>query len=61
MQMNGGHSLQILGWMLFILCAACYIADNVRNGDWLSLTGSVLFLAACVVFVVPLIVKRYPK
>ena len=37
------------------------IAANIRSGDWLSLAGSVLFLAACVVFVVPQILTLHKK
>ncbi|MBI9084909.1 MAG: hypothetical protein JEZ11_15050 [Desulfobacterales bacterium] len=48
----------ITGWILFISCAVCYIVANIRSGDWLSLTGSVIFLLACVMFVIPLIGKN---
>ena len=52
---DGGF--QILGWGLFLACAVCYIAANIRSGDWLSLTGSVLFLVACGAFLIPLMGK----
>lgn len=57
METPNAFSLQLLGWILFILCALIYIAANIRSGDWLSLAGSVLFLAACVVFAVPMLLK----
>ena len=41
------------GWILFLLCAVVYTAVGVRNGDLLMTTGSVLFLAACLLFLVP--------
>jgi hypothetical protein len=52
---------QILGWILFLLCAVFYFASSLRSEDILSLIGSVIFLFACVVFIVPLTVKRKRK
>lgn len=40
-----------VGWVLFTMCSLAYIIANVRARDWLSLVGSVLFLLACVVFI----------
>lgn len=56
-QPTKARSLQILGWLLFIACALCYIAANIRSGDWLSLWGSLLFLLACLVFMAQLLPK----
>lgn len=41
------------GWILFLLCAVVYVAVGVRNGDLLMTGGSVIFLTACVLFLVP--------
>lgn len=41
-----------IGWILFICCAVLYGVANLRAGDWFSLAGSILFLAACVLFLV---------
>jgi hypothetical protein len=49
---------QIAGWVLFMACALCYIVANIRSGDWLSLAGSAIFLLACLVFMVPLVIKK---
>ena len=43
------------GWVLFLVCALFFIASSLRNGDILMLFASVVFLAACLVFIVPLI------
>ncbi len=55
------HAFQLLGWVLFVACAGCYIAANIRSGDRLSLAGSILFLLACMVFLAPLIVNPPKK
>ena len=46
---------QLAGWLLFILCALCYMASSWRNQDTLAFMGSILFLLACVVFLLPLV------
>jgi len=47
--------LQLWGRILFVLCALLFIASSIRNQDRLSLTASLLFLAACAFFIIPLI------
>jgi hypothetical protein len=49
---------QLWGWILFLVCAGFFIASSIRSGDMLSLIGSVIFLVACVVFIIPLVVRR---
>jgi hypothetical protein len=46
---------QITGWLLFILCAMCFIASSLKTHDTLIFIGSVIFLLACIVFLIPLI------
>lgn len=41
---------QMVGWLLFVGCALFYGIANVRARDWLSLVGTILFVAACLVF-----------
>ena len=48
---------QLTGWILFILCSGFFIASSLNNGDPLALIASLIFLAACVIFVIPLIEK----
>jgi len=45
---------QLFGWILFIVCAIFFIASSLKNGDILTFIGSVIFLIACVVFLIPL-------
>lgn len=46
------------GWVLFVICAFFFIASAVASGDMLYLVGSIIFLAACVVFIIPLVTGR---
>ncbi len=46
---------QLFGWILFIVCAIFFIASSLKNGDTLTFIGSLIFLIACIVFLIPLI------
>ena len=45
----------LAGWLLFVLCAVFYLASSLKNHDPLAIIGSVLFLVACLVFMVPIV------
>jgi len=45
----------IVGWILFILCAIFFLASSLKNHDTLTFIGSVIFLIACIVFLIPLV------
>ncbi len=45
--------LDLWGWILFLLCALLFGAAGLRDGDVLMTVGSVFFLVACVLFLVP--------
>lgn len=47
--------LQLLGWLIFIASALAFTTSSLKNGDRLGLVGSLLFLLACFVFLVPLL------
>lgn len=42
------------GWLVFVVSAVFFIAASWRAGDWLALGGSIAFLIACFVFMIPL-------
>ena len=46
------------GWVLFLVCAGFFIASSIESNDILGLIGSIIFLIACVVFIVPLVIKK---
>ncbi len=41
------------GWLLFLVCALLFIAAGLRDGDVLITVASLVFLVACVLFLVP--------
>ena len=45
------------GWILFLVCAGFFIASNIEVGNPLGLTGSIIFLVACVAFIIPLVIR----
>ena len=49
---------QLWGWALFILSASFFVAASIRVGDVLSLLGSLFFLFACFLFLIPLVMRR---
>jgi hypothetical protein len=49
--------IQLWGWVLFIASASFFTASSLRAGDLLSLLGSLLFLGACLVSAVPLVLR----
>jgi len=50
-----GIKYQIVGWILFIICAIFFIASSLKNHDILTFIGSIIFLIACIVFFIPLV------
>ena len=46
---------QLAGWILFVICAIFFIASGLKNHDFLAFIGGVIFLIACIVFLVPLV------
>ena len=55
---NREKGFHLWGWILFVVCAAFFIASSINNDDLMSLAGSIIFLVACVVFIIPLILLR---
>lgn len=47
------NRLQNTGWWLFILCAVLYIVSSIESGSVTGLLGSIIFLIACVLFIIP--------
>ncbi len=45
----------IWGWLLFVVCALFFMAAAWRNRDLLTFLGSLIFLVACLFFLLPLL------
>jgi hypothetical protein len=50
--------MDLLGWLVFLVSALFFLLSGVRNGDVMAITGSALFLFACVLFILPLLRER---
>lgn len=53
------RTFQLWGWALFMISALFFIIASVRSGDWLGLLGSLFFLVANIVFVIPVWKQRW--
>ena len=53
--------LTLTGWLLFTVSAVFFTWAAVRAGDWVSICASLLFLVACLVFLVPVWRLRPPR
>ena len=61
MSVNNGKRearFHLWGWLLFVVCAGFFIASSIESNDTLGLVGSIIFLIACVVFIVPFAMKK---
>ncbi len=54
---GGEIKFHIWGWILFVICAVFYMASSIESRSMLSLAGSIVFLVACIVFMIPLVKK----
>jgi hypothetical protein len=54
---NRERKFHLGGWILFLVCAGFFIASSIDQNSILGLIGSIIFLVACVVFIIPLMIK----
>ncbi len=50
------HRFELIGWAIFVLSAICFIVSSVGN-PW-AMAGSLLFLFACILFLIPYFARR---
>ena len=55
---NREVKFHLWGWILFLVCAVFFIASSIVSNNVLSLVGSIVFLIACVVFIVPIVIGK---
>ena len=48
-------TFELAGWVVFLLCAICFIITSA--GSFWGMTGSLLFLLGCLLFLIPYFVK----
>ena len=49
---------QLIGLLGFILSGFCFIAAGIKFGDPFTVTGSVIWVASCVIWIIPLLKSR---
>ena len=54
----GEVKYHLAGWILFILCALLFILSALKSGDLILTLASMIFLAACVLFLIPILHRR---
>lgn len=52
------NSFQVVGLVGFIGSGMIFSASGIRHEDWLTLFGSLLWIAACLIWLVPLVRNR---
>ena len=52
------RTYQLWGWILFLVCAIFFIISAIQNHDIPYLIGSIVFFLACVLFLIPFLVKE---
>lgn len=57
-ELKNDRLFHLIGWVLFLLCALCFLVVSLRERDGLSFLASLLFLGGCVMFIIPLIRRR---
>lgn len=50
------RQIDFLGWILFLLSAASFVVASL--GNFWAMAGSLLFLVACLVFIIPFFRKE---
>jgi uncharacterized membrane protein len=51
----------LIGWLFLTASAVFFTWSAARAGDWISVIASLLFLIACLVFLVPVWRLRPPR
>ena len=46
-------TINLIGWIPFVFSAMGFITSSLRSGDTAGLIGAVLFLVACLLFLIP--------
>ena len=54
-EQSGEVKYHLAGWILFILCALLFILSALQNGDLILTLASLVFLVACILFLIPIL------
>jgi hypothetical protein len=54
---NKEAPFHLVGWILFLACAFLFLYVAVRDSDVILALASLVFLAGCIAFLIPLLMK----
>ena len=54
---NKDAPFHLAGWILFLVCAFLFLYVAVRDSDVILALASLVFLAGCIAFLIPLLSK----
>ncbi len=46
--------MEFYGWISFIFCAILYLISGIKNKDYISILGTILFFFGCIFFIITL-------
>ncbi|MBK8398823.1 MAG: hypothetical protein IPL26_26695 [Leptospiraceae bacterium] len=49
------RKLQIIGLLGFIVSGITFMVSSIKNGDYWALSGSILWIISCIVWIIPLL------
>ena len=52
------RKFQIVGLLGFIASGCTFITIGIQSEDWLTILGSGLWIASCIVWLIPLVWRR---
>ncbi len=58
MRITNEKLFEATGWGIFVASALLYTWSGLRAGDVLATLASLLFLAACFVFLTPMVIRQ---
>ena len=60
-EMTRSDKYGLIGWILFVTCAVLYLEAAIEWASLTSIIGSLVFLLACLVFMVPMLwIEKQP-
>jgi cell division protein FtsW (lipid II flippase) len=49
---NNDEKRELVGWLLFLVCGVFFLISSIRYKDFYSLAGTIIFMIACLIFMV---------
>jgi uncharacterized membrane protein YhhN len=53
--------LELAGLICFIISGGVFIEVGIRSEDYLTVLGSIIWIFACLLWLIPILARRNPK